>query len=759
MNVPNGAVSKPSTLRRVYITYHGQQQGFLFSTVSSASQSICGHFRLDPEHMSSMELIDNATGVPVSLSSTHQGGAYTLRAPHDSSPVSPDDSDDSITFEDAESKEKAKIPYANTIEWSNGLEYALCEAFNIPHEETELELTVQINSESCRARIFCGNGGKRKPGISETSVGTMDPVHNMICLPSLCKDIIDTPEFQRLRDLTQLGATSYVFDGGVHSRFEHSIGAAHLAQTFATGLRDRQPHLGISQKDVVCVTVAALCHDLGHGPFSHTWESCVLPSMGIHHHEHEQVSLKLLDAIVDRLATEGKPLPLNDADVNFIKNCIDPPKPTKLVELKESSKEAFLLEVGRPVAKAFLLDIVANKRTGLDVDKFDYIMRDCHHSGVQGECEVPRLIMNAKILMSDGFPTICWPDKEFENLCAIFRTRESLHRRMYQHRTVKAVEAMIKEAFKLAAPYIEIKGHNEDGVEVFKPLSESIEDPQALCVMTNWLAHYIEHANSVRFVGNQVPGIPALEQASQILKDIQRRRIWKVVVKFSGVPEEGIIEKICSHSTFLTPDALELAVAAYNWGMGENNPMEHVRFVSKCGGHAVHMREPELAIQGGMLPATFKEQYTSIICRSADPKLISEAERCVKAYRDETSTESTLADKMVAMTPVKYTSDVNSRIRQMRSSEPAVKLNFAAQKRARTSTGISEHTSPRKGRDRDVKLGNKVEGPGCSRRASRNREFNLANEYINAMNEENNSANEYVNLVEIGPTSTIPPLS
>ncbi|KAF4722154.1 SAM domain and HD, partial [Perkinsus olseni] len=296
-------------------------------------------------------------------------------------------------------------------------------------------------------------------------------------------------------------------------------------QTFATGLRDRQPHLGISQKDVVCVTVAALCHDLGHGPFSHTWESCVLPSMGIHHHEHEQVSLKLLDAIVDRLATEGKPLPLNVADVNFIKNCIDPPKPAKLVELKKSGEGPFLLEVGRPVAKAFLLDIVANKRTGLDVDKFDYIMRDCHHSGVQGECEVPRLIMNAKILMSDGFPTICWPDKEFENLCAIFRTRESLHRRMYQHRTVKAVEAMIKEAFKLAAPYIEIKGHNEDGVEVFKPLSESIEDPQALCVMTNWLAHYIEHANSVRFVGNQVPGIPALEQASQILKDIQRRRL------------------------------------------------------------------------------------------------------------------------------------------------------------------------------------------------------------------------------------------
>lgn len=70
-----------------------------------------------------------------------------------------------------------------------------------------------------------------------------------------------------------------------------------------------------------------------------------------------------------------------------------------------------------------------------------------------------------------------------------------------------------------------------------------------------------------------------------------------------------------SLGTFLEPDSLELAEAAYNWGMGENNPMEHVRFVSKCGSYAVHMREPELAIQGGMLPSTFKEQYTSIICR------------------------------------------------------------------------------------------------------------------------------------------------
>ncbi|KAF4654571.1 SAM domain and HD [Perkinsus chesapeaki] len=653
-----------------------------------------------------MEICEEGTGRRMAFGDTKNGGAYILTVAGKGSPASRGDSDDIITVEDSETKVKTKIKYINSAEWESHLEHALCEAFAISRDDTELELVLEWGTES-----FIVPLADVSPSLGRHYVlwrqhndqswwkwdfRTMDPVHNMISLPSICKGIIDTPEFQRLRDLTQLGATSYVFDGGVHSRFEHSIGAAHLAKTFATGLRDRQPHLGITPKDVVCVTVAALCHDLGHGPFSHTWESCVLPSLGIYHHEHEQ-EITFRDAIVERLAFEDRPLPLNSADIKFIKNCIDPPKPDALLELRESGEDNFLEEVGRPVSKAFLLDIVANKRTGLDVDKFDYIMRDCHHSGVQGECEVPRLIMNAKIIMSDGFPTICWPDKEFENLCAIFRTRESLHRRMYQHRTVKAVEAMIKEAFKLAAPYIEILGNDENGNEVFKPLRESIEDPQALRVMTNWLAHYIEHATAIRFVGGQVPQIPALEEASRILKDIQRRRIWKVVGKFSGPPKEGIIDKICAQSTFLVPGNLEVAEAAYNWGMGEKNPMEHVRFFSKCGNYAVHMREPALTIQGGMLPATFKEQYTSIVCRSADPRLIKEAERCVKAYRAENAAESTLADKMVAMTPVKYTSDPCPLNRRIRSSEPAVKLKtFMGQKRDRVSTGMSEHTSPRK---------------------------------------------------------------
>ena len=106
-----------------------------------------------------------------------------------------------------------------------------------------------------------------------------DPVHGNIVMEKLCLAIIDTPEYQRLQGMKQLGVCDRVYRGATHTRFEHSLGVAHLAGKLATMLRKNQPRLGITDIDILCVKIAGLCHDLGHGPYSHLFDGVFIRRM------------------------------------------------------------------------------------------------------------------------------------------------------------------------------------------------------------------------------------------------------------------------------------------------------------------------------------------------------------------------------------------------------------------------------------------------------------------------------------------------
>ncbi|HEX8180424.1 MAG TPA: HD domain-containing protein, partial [Pyrinomonadaceae bacterium] len=103
-----------------------------------------------------------------------------------------------------------------------------------------------------------------------------DPVHNIIRLRTdtregrLMIDLIDAPEFQRLRRIKQLGLALYTYQGAEHSRFTHSLGVLHLITRVLDRLGE---HYKIAEADRAAARAAALLHDVGHGSFSHVMET------------------------------------------------------------------------------------------------------------------------------------------------------------------------------------------------------------------------------------------------------------------------------------------------------------------------------------------------------------------------------------------------------------------------------------------------------------------------------------------------------
>lgn len=475
-----------------------------------------------------------------------------------------------------------------------------------------------------------------------------DPIWGPIELHPLCIRIIDTPQFQRLRYIKQLGGISFVYPGACHCRFEHSIGTSYLARSLGHELQknlatlDEPDKPDITDKEILCLEVAGLCHDLGHGPFSHLFDQLFIPKLkkpGDETWEHEDATLHMLDSIFKNITWDDY---LEDEDIKFIKDLI------KKTDEKQRKKP-------------FLYEIIANGLNKIDVDKWDYFSRDCHMLGLHHNFQCNRSIKLARVVKHGGEWHISYPKSEYYNLFDMFNTRFTLHRQAYHHPEAKAVEMMITDALVKADESLLFPPNQERDNQ--KTLSESIDDMGAYLWVTD------EVLNQIRFLNSDEND--ELKKAQHIINRIFQRDLYKLVgekrIKCIDGPvspgdlKEGMEQKL--KSSGIPGDLFEIMEVPFNYGNGNENPLIKAKWYQKvkrvkeseCGGNDGNKSTLYQSVESSvinendayisdMLPKTFEQKYLRLFwkgTRSGDlyTKILSEFSK-IKTYKDQECTFS-----------------------------------------------------------------------------------------------------------------------
>lgn len=238
-----------------------------------------------------------------------------------------------------------------------------------------------------------------------------DPLWNNIQLEPEALELLDTPAVQRLRYVRQLGHAFLVYPGATHTRFEHALGAYHLARRAIAALHDGG--LAVDRADGLRLRLAALLHDVGHYPFSHALEEAGLPS-------HEELAERHLA------------------------------QPDLAAALKHSGVPAAkLLPLIRGQSKEPLAGLVSGP---VDVDKLDYLSRDAWMCGVPyGVIDVERLLASLVLAPSPGGRVVlALHEKGLSALESLLFAKYQMYRTVYWHHAVRAATVMFKRLVRRA---------------------------------------------------------------------------------------------------------------------------------------------------------------------------------------------------------------------------------------------------------------------------------------------------------------------
>ena len=237
-----------------------------------------------------------------------------------------------------------------------------------------------------------------KPRLTNKKKIINDPVYGFISMPcDLIFDLVSHPWFQRLRNIRQLGLSSYVYPGAVHSRFQHSLGAMYLTTQAIHTLRSK--NIEITPAEEEAVLAAIMLHDIGHGPFSHALEHSLVEDM-----PHERMSLMIMEELNHQF--DGR---LTDA-----------------------------IDVFRGTyPKKFFHDLVTGQ---MDMDRMDYLRRDSFFTGViEGSVGSDRIIR----MLNVADDRLVVDEKGIYSVEKFLIARRMMYWQVYNHRTVVSAEKLL----------------------------------------------------------------------------------------------------------------------------------------------------------------------------------------------------------------------------------------------------------------------------------------------------------------------------
>ena len=275
--------------------------------------------------------------------------------------------------------------------------------------------------------------------LDETKV-LKDPVHSYIHIHyEVIWNCLDSKEFQRLRRIRQLGGDFQVYPTAEHSRFSHSLGVYEIVRRMVTEVKSLC--IELTEYEKVCVMLAGLLHDVGHGPFSHAFEH-------ITNHSHEEYTAKII---------------LGNTELNAILRAVSEKLPQDIVSIIQHTHENDILN-----------QIVSGQ---LDADRMDYLLRDSYFTATSyGQFDLERILRTMRVRKTnEGRKVIVVKYTGIHSVEDYIMARYQMYWQVYYHPVARSYEAVFIQLFNRLKDIFKVDKDYFEDVKVLIPFLEKSE--------------------------------------------------------------------------------------------------------------------------------------------------------------------------------------------------------------------------------------------------------------------------------------------